>query len=70
MLRGVRAWVGIRDANGGLGRGSAAIEESECNKPAKDRPDVGQVPFVPLAAREGGRDGSPTKSRSKRMIEC
>lgn len=42
---------------------SAAIEDSRYDTPAKDHPDVGQVPSVPLVAG-GGRDGSATESRS------
>lgn len=44
----MRAWIGIRDVNGGLGRESAAIEKSEDGQPAKDHPDDGQVLSTPL----------------------
>lgn len=40
----------MRNVNGGLGRQSAAIEENEDDQPAKNRPDVGQMPSVPLVA--------------------
>ena len=47
----MRTWIGIRDVNSGLGRESAAIEESGGDQPAKDLPDIGQVSSVPLVAR-------------------
>lgn len=40
------------------------VEDSRYDRPAKDRPDAGQVPSVPLVVGEGGRDGSATESRS------
>ena len=46
----VRACIGVRDINGGLGRESAAMENSKHDIPAKDHPDIGQVPSVPLVA--------------------
>ena len=48
----MRAWIGRRDVDGGLGRESAAIEKSGDDQPAKDHPDVGQVSSV-LSVVEG-----------------
>ena len=55
----VRAWIGTREVNGGLEEKSAAIENSRCDKPGKYRPDVGQVPYVPLVA-----------GRTRRIVHC
>ena len=53
----MRAWTGVRNINGGLGRGSVAIRNDQRDKPVKDHPGVGQASSIPLMAERTRRVG-------------